>query len=244
MNQRGLVTCLRYAHAPNSLHLCGPEKQGNLSHYFLNTVTTNETVELLKQFSTLYPYLRFIASENKIPDPFDPSIVEAYWIGNNLLHTIPISAFIHHVNTSFSIEKKLSYKMKTALYNAIGQGGYPNHAFHVINVYRRTGANPDMHTLASINACLIQAGTVTSIHKTHFVVRTNPIILRNSQLCYGSQTTTIITYNPTDIIAKKVRVSDIISFHWQQFCSRLSPQQTKTLMLYTLKALQYYSIHA
>ena len=96
MDLKGLALCSRYSYPPNSLSLCGPDKKKDLNWYSIYQQTDKGTLEILSQFSTLYPYLTLIAQENKIKDPFNQKVVEAYWIGNNLLHKIPVKSFVTH----------------------------------------------------------------------------------------------------------------------------------------------------
>ena len=46
---------------------------------------------LIEKFNTLRPYLELIAKSNGIKDIFDDRVVQAYWIGNELLDKFTIS---------------------------------------------------------------------------------------------------------------------------------------------------------
>src|SRR3990167_9993879 len=88
MNKQGLLTCARYAFAPNYLKYCGPDENRTIFQYCAAQDADAGLRELLEEFGTLYPYLRFIAQANGIADPFDPRVVEAYWVGNRLLEVV------------------------------------------------------------------------------------------------------------------------------------------------------------
>ena len=99
---QGLVTCARYSFAPNSLHYCGPEKQSDMRAYVSDSVTDQGLYDILNRFDTLYNYLQLIGTENDIRDPFDPRVVEAYWVGNSLLHKtkyIPLADLLNRSTT-------------------------------------------------------------------------------------------------------------------------------------------------
>ena len=83
-----LSRCTRYAFAPNRLHLCGPDKSSEIYAYLSEGETDKGLEILLSQFKTMYPYLRQIAHSNKINDPLDKKVVDAYWIGNSLLENV------------------------------------------------------------------------------------------------------------------------------------------------------------
>ena len=78
----GIARCTRYAFGPNRLHLCGPDANKEVLAYLKEGVSDPGLENLLRRFSTLYPYLQHIAQANHIADPCDERVVEAYWIGN------------------------------------------------------------------------------------------------------------------------------------------------------------------
>ena len=95
----GVTRCTRYAFGPNRLHMCGPDMNREVLAYMNEGVTDTGLTNILKEFQALHPYLTKIAHTNQIKDPFDSRVVEAYWIGNELLrllnnHGLSISGFI------------------------------------------------------------------------------------------------------------------------------------------------------
>ena len=48
---------------------------------------------LARQFAGAWPYLEFIAGVSGIKDPLDRRVVEAYWLGNDLLERIDMKTF-------------------------------------------------------------------------------------------------------------------------------------------------------
>src|SRR3989338_5875958 len=89
----GIARCSRYAFGPNRLHLCGPEKNREVLSYMSQNASDEGLKQILREFQTLHPYLVSIAQANRIRDPFDDRVVEAYWIGNELLNAIPAKVF-------------------------------------------------------------------------------------------------------------------------------------------------------
>ncbi len=157
VDERGVRLCLRYAYGPNSLHYCGPEQQIAASSYLAEGIVDYGLVEMLHKFETLYPYLSLIASCNDIKDPFDRRVVQAYWLGNTLLKTIGKKAFGDHLAYGINLKKKLS---KAIFSRAMDHGiqGVPNHNFHVMNIYIRTGHHAIGHTLSAMDQCRISWG--------------------------------------------------------------------------------------
>src|SRR4030066_1148164 len=102
-NFDGVFTCSRYAYPPNSLPLCGPAKQNDLKWYSSTGETDSGTKEILSDFSTLYPYLSLIAYENSIRSPFSYKVIEAYWLGNNLLCAVAPRSFARFLNDTLGL---------------------------------------------------------------------------------------------------------------------------------------------
>ena len=81
----GTLRFVRYAFMPNRLRYCGGDDNRTIFQYALEGVTDGGLTPLLRKFGGALPYLQLIARANGIADPFDERVVEAYWIGNDLL---------------------------------------------------------------------------------------------------------------------------------------------------------------
>src|SRR3989344_4490377 len=176
MSLDGLALCSRFSYPPNSLSLCGPDKKNDLNWYATTQNTDRGTIEILSQFSTLYPYLTLIAQENKIKDPFDRRVVEAYWVGNDLLYKIPLSRFVTHLSDTIMLKKKLKKNNLELILSKLTNGALPNHAFHVLNVYKRTGHLDIPHTIQTMDACLINWGKIIKTQKSSIVIETRALL--------------------------------------------------------------------
>lgn len=234
MNARGLLLASRYAYPPNSLSLCGPEKQSDLVWYSGYQTADIGTKEILQQFGTLYPYLRLIAAENKKDDPFDPEVVEAYWIGNSLLKSIKMTPFMKHLTEDLQLRKRLPKKNLESLAGYVANGALPFHNFHVLGIYRRTGNIPEIHTIQTMDACMIHSGKIIQIENTTCKILTKPLILTNGILSLGSPITRIVSIQGVhDHVASLLQTGDWISYHWGQICEHLSPRKLRNLNTYT-----------
>ena len=160
MDHQGLLLCARYALPPNSLHYCGPDKITNLFAYTQEQIADRGLQEILTEFETLYPYLSFIAYENNIHNPFDRRVVEAYWLGNTLLHTVSMSGFFRHFSDALHLKKKITKKDFELLVGKLPAGAIPHHTFHVLNIFTRTGHHTIKHTLETMDNCRIGWGKI------------------------------------------------------------------------------------
>lgn len=234
MDITGLALCTRYSYPPNSLSLCGPDKQEDLKWYSSNLQTDKGTVEILSQFSTLFPYLRLIATSNNIKDPFDKQVIEAYWLGNNLLHKVSIGNFVKHLSDSIQLKKKIARKELESIFNKISIGALPHHAFHVLNIYKRTGHLDVPHTVETMDACMINWGKIKKITPGAIIIETKPLKIINNQLGFGPTRERIIMFQgEKDILFAQLKIGDWISSHWGYFCQKLTKKQLNNLIYYT-----------
>ena len=88
--------------------------------------------EAARTFEGAWPYLTLIAAANEIADPLDPRVVEAYWVGNDLLDRVPPKDLARHVEDRFRGRIGRSWQR---VLGAVGAGAVPHHTFHVFAVY-------------------------------------------------------------------------------------------------------------
>ena len=94
-------------------------------------------VLILQKFQAAYPYLKLIANSNNILDPFDTRVVEAYWLGNELLDQVDLTQFCNSLRDRFA--KQLNPKTLGYLLSKPPLGARPHHSFHISDVHSRTG---------------------------------------------------------------------------------------------------------
>jgi hypothetical protein len=233
MDAHGISDCLRYAFPPNSLHYCGPEKQEDIQGY-LETHTQDKGLHgILSQFETLYPYLQLIAGANRIRDPFDRRVVEAYWIGNRLLSNVSKQEFHTHLKYALGVQKKLPKNGRGTM-DGIMTYGLPHHTFHVLTIYVRTGNNAIAHTLHTMDSCRIGWGKVISIDvkKGTYTVAMKHLVIRKNILDLDVPISTIV--RSVDGTYTK---GDVVSVHWGYICGVLMKRQTVNLEHFTNEAI-------
>ncbi|HLD11700.1 MAG TPA: DUF6390 family protein [Patescibacteria group bacterium] len=232
----GLLLCARYALAPNLLKYCGPIHTDTLSGYMSEKLADKGLQEYLSQFETLYPYLRFIAAENGISDPFDPRVVEAYWIGNDLLSRISMKQFWGHLLQDQSLKKKIPTTMLKWVIGKVPKGALPHHSFHVLNVFLRTGHHAVAHTLLTMDSCLIGWGKVQSSKNRVLTVETQQLSYKDSQLFFQDRVikNLAIPISSDD----SFQPGEYVSYHWNSVCERVNEGQVRNLKKYTLWHLQ------
>ncbi len=128
----GPLLFARYAYAPNALGYCGADEPRTLLEYGDAKASDRGLAELARTFEGAWPYLQLIASANRIDDPLDPRVVDAYWVGNGLLDGIGSDALARHVEDRF--RGRVGRGWQDVL-DAVAAGAVPHHSFHVFAVY-------------------------------------------------------------------------------------------------------------
>lgn len=235
----GILRCSRYSFGPNRLHYCGPDANSELLSYIQSGSSDLGLLHLLRQFKTLYPYLQYIAASNGIKDPFDDRVVEAYWIGNELLESIDKRQFYRHLSEDQQLKKRLGPQEFERLANKLHHRAVPHHSFHVLNVWRRTGHDSINHTLESFDACRIGWGEVKKIDGPFITVKTEPLLYLNNRFVLGDAVSQKITRQleaPYDI--EQLKIGHLITIHWGVPCEVITSRQATNLKKYTLHSIK------
>lgn len=229
----GLNFCAKYAFKPNQLKYCGPSNERTLFEYASTGTVDQGLIELLEGFETMYPYLRLIARANAIRDPFDKRVVEAYWIGNELLNKVEMNELYMGLLDDHHLKKRLKIKYLNELLFKIPLGAKPHHSFHVLNIFIRTGKNQIKHTLSSMEKCLISSGQVKRIERG---LRGEKLIVEKESVGYKNGSFLIkkeikrVDYKFKDQgLVDNIKAGDKVALHWDFVCDKLNSRQAKRL---------------
>ncbi len=234
MNYQGLITCTKYAFPPNSLGYCGPDAVNEIVSYMKQKKVDLGLKMMLEKFQTLYPYLKLIAFDNNISDPFNPLVVEAYWIGNSLLKNVSMKNFYNHLINVQNLKKKIKRKDLEYLVGKIPLGALPHHSFHVFNIFLRTGNFSTFHTLNTMDSCRIGWGKVVELKPLKVQVLTKPLVLIKGKLYLGNPVIKdILLEYKSNVISAYPKIESYISFHWNYYCDMLNVRQVENLEKYT-----------
>ncbi len=207
--------------------------------YVKEDVVDEGLIEILHRFETLYPYLVLIAASNGMNDPFDRKVVEAYWLGNKLLGQVKGSSFANHLTDALKLKMKIPMSKLTPMMNHVIDG-VPQHNFHVMNIFIRTGHETVTHTLSTMDECRISWGRLvgefnnTKMTKRQYIVRTQPLVYEREKLTLGVPVNKIVTD-----IAMSPKIGQWVSLHWGYICDVLTMQQLQLLKKHTALALSF-----
>ncbi len=233
----GLEMAALYGLKPQELGFCGPkEKQANLvlSNFLQGkSVKKSEVRDILRQFVSAFGYLKLIARKNDIRDPFNVSVVEAYWIGNELLNKVTLEDLRSLVIDEFTkpgLLKKEDAESKVA---NLPEGSLAHHSWHVMILGAISGRIVIKGDL--IDLCRIGWGKVVKVGTGKVFVRYKPLI-GGKQLRFGREIATEIYWDKK--IIPEIECGDLVTFHWKTLCQKISLLQAQALEKYTQKTLQ------
>ena len=232
----GLLLFARYAFMPNRLGFCGGPAlpDGGLFEPCAAAQSSPELRDWARQFEGAYPYLALIARANGLPDPLDYRVVEAYWLGNELLAGAALAPLYDSLRERFA--RRLTPKTLELVLGKVPAGAKPFHAFHVLEVCRRTGALTE--SLETLENCRISWGRVQSVDDGRLYVASQPIVLENGRLSLGPEQTRYVTRQMEGRgFVDRVSPGDWVSIHWGWACDRLTDRQRNNLRGHTLEHL-------
>lgn len=229
----GVALCARFSIATNRLQFCGPsDAEPDLYRAITSDESHGEAREKLSRFEALMPYLEAIGRKHRL-DPFDPRVVEAYWIGNSLLDSLDAVDFRDLLGAL--VQRGLPRSIADRLAEHLPTHPLFHHAFHVsfVGVGNVTGHVET--TLANIEACRPAAGTVVGITGTTLTVEKSPWQVRNGALSEGSPATVQVTFDPR--VLPGVREGETIVLHWGWPAVRLEDRQQVALQEYSRRSM-------
>lgn len=219
----------RYAFMPNRLGYCGCDDNRALFDYCLSGVTDGGLRDLLAKFSGALPYLRLLAACNDSADPFDARVVEAYWLGNDLLQRVEARALYDTLEAG--VKGQMRPRDLALVLDKAGAGAHPHHSFHVLEVCPRKGWP---YALSFMDNCRISWGNVLTVESSTLVVEVSPLLIVGHQLALGPVERRVVNraYDGRGFV-DAVQPGDRVSLHWNWTCQVLTPRQAASLDYWT-----------
>ena len=226
----GMSRFVRYGFMPNRLRYCGGDDNRTLFEYGIERVVDKGLQQLLVQFTGALPYLKLIAHANGLADPFDARVVEAYWLGNELLEHVEMRQLYNSLAERFG--KQLQGRTRDLVLGKAPAGARPHHSFHVLDVHSRVGELPmAMHILES---CRVSWGRVQQVDGGELLVQRQPLVLCDQKLGLGEPSLErVVRQVDGRGFADAAQPGDWVSIHWGWVCEVISDRQQAQLERYT-----------
>ncbi len=230
----GIALGARFSLATNRLKFCGPEDAEPLLYRAAAEGTGLEQAALaLSRFEALYPYLKAIAHRWNL-SPWDRRVIEAYWIGNDLLDGFGPEEFRGILQAL--VLRGLPSFVAQELSEHLPARPLPHHVFHVayVGVGAVTGHVPT--TVPNMELCRPSWGRVRSIGPNRLELEAFPLALRNGRLGLGEERTGEVRYDPK--LLPGLRVGATVAAHWGWAAVELTDSQRASLERYTTLSLE------
>jgi hypothetical protein len=215
---------------PNKLRYCGSDDNSTLFGYGLEGVDDGGLKPLLSHFTGALPYLQLIARANDIRDPFDPRVVEAYWLGNELLDGVEVRQLYDALLERFG--KQLQGRTRDLVLGKAPAGARPHHNFHVLDVHSRIGELN--HSLETLDNCRISWGKVQRIDDGELIVERQALVLQDGKLVLAPARPERVARQVNGRgFADMTQAGDWVSLHWGWACEVITPRQQANLERFT-----------
>jgi uncharacterized protein DUF6390 len=225
-----MLRFIRYAFMPNRLRYCGGDDNRTLFEYGIEQTVDGGLPSLLRRFTGALPYLQLIARANTIADPFDTRVVEAYWIGNDLLQEVEVRQLYEHLAERFA--RQMQGRTRELILGKAPAGARPHHSFHVLDIHSRLGELE--HSLATLDNCRVSWGQVVSVESGELVVNRIPLLLRAGKLALADPIPERITRQVEGRgFTDHAQPGDWVSIHWGWACEVLTTVQLASLEQFT-----------
>ena len=235
MSVPGALLFARYAYPPNELGYCGPDGAAAL----LRADEPAEIARRARAFEGAWSYLEFIARAAGVPDPLDVAVVEAYWVGNELLDDVDPRALVAWLSDRFRSQSGGTWR-------AAGDRAAPHHSFQVFEVYPwaamlRRAANPV--AVSVLDRCRIRTGVVLDVTGATATVRSRPLTWDGAALRPGPAVDEVVSWSAYGrSLLDGLSPGDRVTLHWDWVCDVVTERQSRVVE--RLAARQYDALFA
>ncbi|WP_327286890.1 DUF6390 family protein [Streptomyces sp. NBC_01198] len=219
MSTQGALLFARYAYPPNELGYCGPDDASAM----LRTEAAAEIGLRAREFEGAWCYLEFLAETAGLADPLDEQVVEAYWIGNELLDRASPAALLDRMRDRFRTQPGGTWR-------EAGAGALAHHSFQVFDVYPwagllRTTGNPT--ALSVLDRCRIRTGLVHEVHGETATVESAPLEWDGAAMVTGAPRRERVRWSTGGrALIACPSPGDLVALHWDWVCDVVTGEQS------------------
>jgi hypothetical protein len=243
----GPLLFARFAYPPNALGHCGPDAGTELLERVHSRAVDPDLRRLARGFAGAWPYLELIAHANGLDDPLALPVVEAYWLGNDLLGRVHAAQLGRSLEMRFRPVAGRSWPHLDAV---VQRSPRPHHNFHVLCVYPwigMLGTGASLQALEVLDRCRVRWGRVRSTDGPTAVVDAAPLTWDGRRLGLGPPRPESVTVADAgrSLVADggALTAGDLVACHWGWACHRLETSQARRLRAETVALLDLVSRH-
>ncbi|MEO9139374.1 MAG: DUF6390 family protein [Jatrophihabitans sp.] len=225
MSAAGAELFAHDAYPPNALGYCGPDEAAPLLRRDAGAGAA--IAAHARQFEGAWVYLELIAAAAGLDDPLDERVVEAYWLGNDLLDSLDPDHLEGLLRERLPEQRGASWAP-----------GFAHHGYHVFAVYpwvgllARTGRTSP--TLDVLDNCRIRWGEVVAVEGAVVWALVAPLVLLDGRLALGDvvEQAGAVSRGGVSLLepaVQRVAVGNTVALHWGWVCDVLRPDQLEQL---------------
>ena len=224
MSAQGALQFARYAYPPNELGYCGPEG----ARAMLVPGAVAEIESRARQFDGAWVYLEFLAGVLGTHDPLTTEVVEAYWIGSDLLDSVEPSALVDRLTVAFASQIGGTWRDSAARARA-------HHSYQVFEVYPwaamlRAGLPPGP-AVSVLDRCRIRTGVVLEVDEEQVTVRSSVLGWDSGRLVPRPRSLERARWATDGLsLLAAPAVGDVVALHWDWVCDVLTDDQADRLL--------------
>lgn len=219
MSAKGALQFARYAYPPNELGYCGPEG----AEAMLQPDAVDDIAERARRFEGAWVYLEFLAEVLGSDDPLAYEVVEAYWIGSDLLKRASSEALVDRLLARFASQQGGTWRDSATR-------ALPHHSYQVFEVYPwaemlRAGLPPGP-AVEVLDRCRIRSGVVRAVEGASVRVSTSPLGWDGARLAAGPVVEERARWSVDGLsLIPEPAVGDVVALHWDWVCDVLTAPQ-------------------
>lgn len=223
MSRAGAVRFARYAYPPNELGYCGPEG----AEAMLAPEAAAEIERRARKFEGAWSYLEYLAESVGRTDPLDVDVVDAYWVGSELLDEVDPAGLVARLEARFRGQVGGTWRTASARASA-------HHSFQVFEVYPWAGllreGRPPGPAVQVLDRCRIRVGEVTAVEGEQVTVSSRPLVWDGAVLHETGPVTETARWSVDGSSLIDVpAVGDTVALHWDWVCDVIGPEQARAI---------------
>ena len=223
MSDEGALTFARYAYPPNELGYCGPAGADQM----LVPGAVAEIERRARLFDGAWVYLEFLAGVLGTDDPLSAPVVEAYWIGSDLLDAVDPAALVDHLSVVFNHQVGGTWRESAARARA-------HHSYQVFEVYpwaeMLLRGLPSGPAVSVLDRCRIRGAVVREVDEEWVTVTARLLRWDGTSLAESDPIDERARWSiGGQSLLAAPGVGDTVALHWDWVCDVLTEDQAERL---------------